>query len=845
MFLRHLGWVPKAAISELKNSWGLSLFAILTMTVGLCGFLTVTSSQTQLLRILREESKKMAGADLVITSRTSLEPELLAKLDRLFPDSKRSKITEIFSMVRGKEKSRLVQIRFVEENFPFYGKVKVDGEWSSIFQGPQGYVYPELLTQLGVKSKDSLYLGNLIFQVLGTIQSDIGLSLRNLSLAPRIYLNEKLLAETGLVQKGSTLSFQYLFLTPGGISPEALAAVKKWVEPFEARVATSLEVGEDQGRVYENVSRYLALASLLSLILAASSLIFLWRNFYKRHSKSYALLMVLGASWREISSFFVLQSLILLLFSSALSIVIVIGLQPLLMGLLGPFVPATERSLAFALGSANWELYLTTFLWSFGLLVGFSLPLWWQILKQNSVEALKQNHSAFAAFQRGKLWPWMPGVALFAGLIYSQIHELRLTAMIVFGYALILLILFGLLSFSVRALTRLRLSVSLRNFLLAADRNPGSLFQWAAALSLTSFLLGVLPHLDRGLREDFSPTAGMQRPDLFLFDLQDDQIADFQGLASQGQFTIRSLSPMIRGRLVELEYQEGHGFRKSKPEGTEEYERLQRRGLNLSYRSELAPSEKLLKGKWFSNSKNSSLEMGLSIEKRFAERTGLGLGDKMKFEIEGVAFTGKVESLREVKWTSFEPNFFVLSDPEALREAPKTWISSVNVGKDSVEKVQSAIVEKLPNVSIIEVRRVMDTLLGWLKRLQTVLWVLTLLTFAAGAAGLVAIALDQVDRRRYQWALLSTLGVSLSELRRSAFWESFLVSFISGGIGVSLGVGFSYLVGVYLLDGLWSFSMAGFFGVFALIVIVASSMSWLASLLLSRRSLKSLLGENS
>lgn len=170
------------------------------------------------------------------------------------------------------------------------------------------------------------------------------------------------------------------------------------------------------------------------------------------------------------------------------------------------------------------------------------------------------------------------------------------------------------------------------------------------------------------------------------------------------------LSPMIRARFIKV-----NGSKFSKDEETlyqtrenENEERFRNRGVNLSFRSTLSSSERVVEGK-------SSLEpckgieapCELSLELNYAKRLGLKLNDRLTFDVSGIEIEGVVTNFRKVKWTSFDPNFFILFSSGVLEEAPKTYLASLKVKsfeeKKSIYRLMS---QHLPMVSIVDISEI-------------------------------------------------------------------------------------------------------------------------------------------
>ena len=156
---------------------------------------------------------------------------------------------------------------------------------------------------------------------------------------------------------------------------------------------------------------------------------------------------------------------------------------------------------------------------------------------------------------------------------------------------------------------------------------------WAfVALSLGALLLNLLPQLRAGLLAELEQPTKL--PSLFLFDIQEDQLAPLQEKFRSSGLELENLSPLVRARLLSVN---GAAFeRTTSAEGfrTREEEneaRFRNRGFNLSYRAGLSGAETLVAGTPFKGSGNE-----ISVEERFADRVGVGIGDTLLFDVQGV-----------------------------------------------------------------------------------------------------------------------------------------------------------------------------------------------------------------
>ena len=175
---------------------------------------------------------------------------------------------------------------------------------------------------------------------------------------------------------------------------------------------------------------------------------------------------------------------------------------------------------------------------------------------------------------------------------------------------------------------------------------------------------------------------------------------------------------------------------------TREQERQQnfrRHNLNLSYRTQLSYSEKIVEGRplalkfdW-----DSGKPAEISLEVRYAERMGFKLGDLLTFNVQEVLIEAVVINLRRVQWNSFQPNFFILFQTGVLEDAPGTFLGSIG-GLDATDRlnVQNRIVQDFPNVSVIDVTRTVGRVL---KISDQMVLALRLMAYLSILAGLVVV----------------------------------------------------------------------------------------------------------
>lgn len=321
-------------------------------------------------------------------------------------------------------------------------------------------------------------------------------------------------------------------------------------------------------------------------------------------------------------------------------------------------------------------------------------------------------------------------------------------------------------------------------------------------------LLNVIPQLEAGLQMELEHPEKSKLPSFFIFDIQDDQVLDFKQAVVKNEAQIGQISPMVRGRLILVNGKKFEKVNANKEMFSREEEREARfrnRGFNLSYRSVPTASEEIIEGTAFSgiydSEKNEVAE--LSVEVRFADRLGLNLGDILKFEIQSVPILAKIVNLRSVRWTSFSPNFFLQFQPGVLEEAPKTFVASItNIEPNQKNAVQNNLVKLFPNISIVDVARIVKRISSVSHQMSMALQFMAILCVIVGLLVMYSIASHQAHDRKRDINLIKVLGARFNFIRALFVLEFSLLAGMAGAMGIFLSMAISYGISSFLFDGI-------------------------------------------
>jgi putative ABC transport system permease protein len=813
-------FVVRMAIREIRASWRRLLFFFVCIAVGV-GSIVALRSIIQNVRVaLAGEARTLLGADVVLTTNRPWTPTVL---DRLSTEEHagrvvlRSEAAEIPTMVRpadaAKLATRMVELRAVGPEFPLYGSLTLrDGGYShAVLQGHGAVVRPELLAQFGLDVGDSIMIGVERFEIRGVITEEPGRRIGAFTLGPRVIIDRADLASTGLLTFGSRVTYQQLLRVPD-------AAASQLVDDLRGAFANEF-VGvrwyrrtEDQ--MGENLSRaenYLSLVGLVVLILGGIGVSSVTRVFVQQKVRSIAILKCVGSSSRQMLAVYMTQVLLLGIGGSALGVTLAATVMAA--------VPAFVGDLAQMM---NVQFGLTPS----AVLQGFAIGLLVSVLF-SLVPLLEVRHVKPSLLLRQDV-PHPPGIdwvkwgttaavaAVLVAVASWQADSLEIGLMLSGGFVAIALVLHLAGIALVRAVQPLRYarSFALRQAVLHIARpgNQTRVILLAVGLGVF-FILGVRT-LQANLLRDFAIQAGPDAPDMFLIDIQPDQhdpLAAFLD-AANGPLPAPKIIPTLRARVVAVQ---------GRDMDLDSYEQTRGRGLareyTVTYRSELEANEEVIEGRWWDPSPIAGAAE-VSIEERFADRDRDGnfrigsriqVGDRMRFDVLGRIIEARVTSVRRVDWQDFRAGgFMFVFRPGSFGSAPHTYISAFQGPRDpdARARMQASLVNQFPNVSVIDLREILDTVQTIVNNVTLAVTVVGALVLLSGGLILVGAVSMTKFRRVYEAAILKTLGASSRLIAAMLVLEYGVLGAIAGTVGALGAIVLSWAVARYALDLPWQAS---------------------------------------
>ncbi len=739
-------------------------------------------------RGLDREANQLLGGDLLLRADHPWPEDFIGEARQR---GLQAVTTVLFtSMASIGDKTQLAGVKAVEDGYPLRGSVRIapgpnqpDATAGRAPAPDEVWLDERLFTELGVQVGDHVSFGHSEFRVgaMVTFESDRGANF--FSLLPRAIFNLSALPATGLLTAGSRATWR-LHLA-GDMA--AVAAYEQWAQGRLGRgqeVETIENARPEVRGALDQAQRFLRLAALLAVVLAAVAVGLSARRFMQRHLDGCAVMRCLGARQRQmlgiVTGEFLLFGLLAALCGCALGWVTQWGLGGGLREVLAVDLPAPSL-LPLAHG----------LLVGMALLAGFVLP---QLLRLGRVSTLRVLRREFAAAEPLSGSAWALGLAALLGLVFWIAADARLGAAVALGFGAALG-LFALAGWgALRLAARLKGQGSLRGggwrYGIAAlgRRMGGSVIQIAAlGLGMTALLLLTLIRAD--LLADWQRLAPPDAPNRFIINIQPDQRAALaEAFRAEGLSAPRVL-PMIRGRWMALN---GRPVRaEDYPEGR--LRRLAEREFNLSYAHDLPGGNAVVAGRWHGEAQTPQF----SVEKGLAEDFGLKVGDVVRFEIAGQTVEAPLTSVRGLDWDSMRVNFFFIAAGGMLENYPASLITSFHL-PDGRQDFITRLVAAFPNLTVIDIVAVLAQVREITGQLIVVVQFVFGFALLAGLVVLYAALQATHDERGYELAMLRTFGARNRQVRQALLAEFFVLGAIAGllaGIGASaIGWGLAHFV---------------------------------------------------
>lgn len=788
-------WVWRLALRDGRRSLRALLLSMASMILAVASVVAAFSFRDNLQSSIQAQSKSLLGADLSLESRAAFTPEDEALFRSIGGEQSRQIGFASMAYFARTGDSRLVQVRAISGEFPYYGALEAEPAYSSgSFQsGTNALVDENVMLQFNARIGDRLRIGEEEFRIAGKLRKIPGETLAFSLISPRVFIPLRYLDRTDLLQKGSLVRHRVYFKLPAGADADALAAkLSPEIERLRLRADTASRRAASISASTENLARYLTLAVFVAVLLAGIGVASVVHVFARMKARSVAVLRCIGAGPEETLWVHVIQVFVLALASSLLGAAAGVGAQYILPLALRDFLPV------------NTVIAVAPSAIAAGLIVGIgtallfaSIPLV-PLRRVSPLLALRASFDAERPARDRLTWilHGLVGAGIWAFAAWTTGSRLSGT-----WFSLGVLAVFGVLfalargaSLLLRKVAPRFLSFSWRQGLANLHRPNNQTAAVMLAIGLGTFLLVTLHSAQRMLVAQVSGRAGAGEPNMVLFDVQRDQRAGIAGLIREQGLSFRDEVPIVTLRLARVKEKTVQELR---AEGRIPAWAL-RREYRSTYRSELNDSEEILAGEWQGEAAADAEPIPISIEEGIAKNLRVGLGDELGFELQGVPLAARVASIRKVDWRRVQPNFFVVFPAGVLETAPQFFAVVARAeSAQAAADLQRLVVERFPNVSAIDLSLILNTLQSILSKVSAAMQFVALFTIVTGLAVLASAVLGSRSQRLRESILLRTLGAPRAQILGVVAAEYLLLGATAGLAGASLGLGATWALSFY------------------------------------------------
>jgi putative ABC transport system permease protein len=816
------------------------LLSMSSVALGVAALVAIDSFAANVVASVRESSRAILGGDLALTARAPLSGTAATLVDSLVRSgADTAQVTTFVSMASARRGSgtRLTQVRAVTARYPLAGVVATDpaSVWRTLQTAPRAIVDRSLLATLDARVGDTLTIGASAFTIAGTIRSVPGDASIAASIGPRVFIAAKYVPGTQLLVFGSRAEYRTLVALPHGArAPDRawLVRTRPELEAQGVRIQTAADAEVNLTNSVQRLTDFVGIVGLAALLLGGIGVASGVTAFVTRKIDAVAILRCVGATGAQVLAIYISQAAAMGLIGAAVGAMLGVVIQYVL--------PTVARDLL--------PVDVTIQLVPRAVGLGLALGLWVAVLcalrpllalrHVSPLQALRRDTDA-AALDRGRREPGAlvalgALVATIVAAAVSRSGAWRQGLATSVGIALVLAALWlgaAALSAAARRIVGARWPYTARQGIANLYRPANQTRAVIIALGFGAFLVSTLYLVQSSLLSQFSATIAGSRANLLFFDVQEDEAAPLDTLIRTGGGETIERAPMVTMRIADINGISAAALAASRrvaDVGTSGASSRNRGGdagrsgrastrsgwavrheYRSTYRDTLVSSEHVVAGRWFSAPAGSDTIARVSLEDGVAKELGVGVGDRVTWDVQGVRVPSRVTSLRHVDWARFEPNFFAVFQSGTLEAAPKQYIILAHADSAaSLAQLERGVIDRYPNISSVDLSVIREAVNGVLRKVSLAIRFLAAFSLVMGLPVLFSAVAAGRRARVREGVLLKILGASRSQVGRIMLAEYATLGILGSAAGVILSAAAAWALVHFVFDSSFTLSIA-------------------------------------
>jgi putative ABC transport system permease protein len=784
----------KIFFREFRSGQLLLMFFSLSLAVGIVASITFFTDRLD--GSLMMESKQFLGGDLKYESDTPLDESSFPIGDYLYAN-----FYEFGSVLGSSKKFQLASVKSVSPPYPLVGEFEILKKYDErvLETNPPkpGKVWLDtrLANLLEVAINDKINIGEKDFSISGIILAESDRGAGSFAFAPKAIMNSSDLEEANVIQPGSRVRHSYVF-----------AGSEKDIKLLENFFQSKKKPGDEittpgnetspLGRAIKRASNFFLLGALLAIILSSLAIAICSLQFTRRHVDYVAIFKALGLSPVEIRNAYLLILSLIALFSFLTGIFLGWVVQLSFMNLLTDYFPSN-------LPLPGLDPYLISLLTAFLCLMGFAYPILRNLFNLSPNVILRKSEKNLNAFDSS--FYIVGGLSAFYVLLIFFIKDFYLTNIIFFSIVIFSGIIFAFIYGIFHFIKPLGLNPHKPMKMLAFELSRRKLFNSMQIVAITvAIALSLVAYsASTNLVGSWKSSLPDNAPNNLLFNIYDGEKENLVEFLRLNEIAVKPLFPVTSARFQRLD-------------SNKEIDRT----FNFTWMDKLPEGNEVIAGKWFENKNN-----GISISSEISERYELQVDDQIVIDIAGRKISSFIQSIREVNWENFSPNFFAIGFPDDFEEISSTFITSFHIPQEK-KPLSSELMRTFPTMSYISLDAIILEVQSIISKVSQALKLILGLTLIAGLFLMLATIQESFKQREKQNAILKTLGLNRKVMQKNTFMEYLSIGLFSGLLGSMLAVITTFFIEeiVFEINSqiYWEVILIGAFGSILVIGIIAA-----------------------
>jgi putative ABC transport system permease protein len=812
-------------IRQIARSRRQAVVFVLCVALSIVTLISLNGFSDSVNTSLLNDARTLHAADIIVRSYQEISPATVNAVRQLEDQDQiiSNRVWEFYSVVRS-QKSRdslLAKLKIVEPGYPFYGKVVlISGRKLDDVLAPGRIVVAQhLLDRLGLRVGDPLHIGSTTLTVGDVVLQEPDQPVNFFMLGPRVFIAADDIDRLDLVKKGSRVQHLFLIKVLDETKLQAIADRIRMVADTDLESVDTYRTARSRiKRFFDNLLFDLSLICIFTLLLAGIGIQSALTAFLKEKEGTIAIMKTVGARSNFVTRHYIFILSILGLAGTILGLLSGLILQNALDVLFKGFIPENVTL------QISWKAVLE------GICLGVLVVGLFSFIPLHRLKDIKP----VIIFRKERIrtksgWPvYLSAVTIvifFLLLVFWQVNELKAALYFVGGLVLLIIttaILAGAVLFVLKR-TRVR-ALLLRQAVKGLFRPKNATRPIIITLTASLAVIFAIYLIEQNLDANFIQSYPEDTPNVFFLDIQPSQLTEFSNtLGMPARYY-----PIIRAKIMSLNGEKINRQQQRRRRGDN-----LARTFNLTYRSYLLEDEKIIAGGRLHREDWGDLQV--SVMDTVADIKQMKIGDRITFKIQGVPLQARISSIRTRTKESLRPFFYFVFPENTLRDAPQTIFTGIRVAKSQISSLQTSIVEKFPNISVIDTTELLTIFTDIVKKLSVIIRFFAGFSIVAGILIILSSILATRYARIQEAVYYKILGARSNFVVKVFTLENLVLGLVSAALALLISQIGSWLICVQVMNITYKFFLLESLLLIVVTVVLVITVGLLPSISILRK----------